>query len=341
MENCTCRWCGYSSSKAELSSDANEEGFWCPDCDGYTYFDQGGDIRRMLLLLESKDDGGNTPSVGKTKLRKRLSPLRYPGGKSKVIDQIYGKLDDARLDTFVELFAGGASLGLSLLEAGKINKLIINDTDVAVSTFWKQVFKSPYTDIVQTLESTPEPTLEDFRKARDVVQDFRENIRNGWISEYNNLGFSYLLLNRLSFGGIGERPICGWSGTNEELRQRWNPAELIKRIHTIRAMEDRIEVTNKDAIGFFTDVAGWLPRDSTVFVDPPYTVAGLRLYKETFAGKHEELAMTLNSFFCSWPGPDIILTYDDCEMIHRLYPYAETSRLQTSWSIGRKGARAS
>ena len=339
METCTCRWCGFSDSRAELGADANEDGFWCPDCDGYTCFDENRDKRRMLLLLESKGEGGILQPAAKTRLRKRLSPLRYPGGKSKVIDQICGKLDGSRLNTFVELFAGGASLGLSLLEAGKINKLILNDADVAVSTFWKQVLKSPYTDIVQTLESTPEPTLEDFRKARDVVQDFRENVRNGWNPEYNNLGFSYLLLNRLSFGGIGETPICGWSGTNEELRQRWNPAELIKRIHIIRAMEDRIEVTNKDAIKFFTDVAGWLPQDSTVFVDPPYTVAGQRLYKETFAGKHEELATVLNCFFCSWPGPDIVLTYDECELIRSLYPYAEISCLQTSWSIGRKGIK--
>lgn len=329
---CTCRWCGLSEEKAVLQEDANESGFWCPDCDGYTYFDETQDNRRMLLLLESRTSGLSAVRPGRTGLKKRMSPLRYPGGKSRAIDQIYTCLDPARLDTFVELFAGGASLGLSLLEAGKIGKLVLNDLDPLVYNFWAVILER--TDELLDMLQGVSPTMQDYWAARERIRNpgAPDSIRT-------ELAFDFLLLNRLSFGGIiTANPICGKNGSDADLRQRWNPDALTQRIEAIRRMRENIQLTRLDARELFLDNSGWLPASCTIFIDPPYTAAGKRLYRKTFSDGHKELAEILNVFHCSWPGPDIIITYDDCPLVRKLYPYATTAYLHTSWSIYRDSA---
>lgn len=321
-----CRWCG-----SDCYDDTDKHGFWCADCDGYTYFDEKDEKKRRLLLLLEDRDNAHAPDTfcQKTSLRKRLSPLRYPGGKSKVIDQIYAYLDNERLDTFVELFAGGASLGLSLLEAGKIQKLVLNDLDKGVSNFWETVFAAP--DKLCEYIGNCKPTMDAYRNAKYHLRTYC--FAGRYSVEY---AYWFLLVNRLSYAGIATaNPICGKNGSDAALLQRWNPDTLIKRILHIATFSDRVEVRWEDAVSFLLDEIGWYPEKATVFIDPPYTRAGKRLYKENFEGKHEELADAVNCFYRSWPGPDIILTYDNSTYVRDLYPDAVVRHLSTCWSLTR------
>lgn len=96
----------------------------------------------MLLILEA--GSGKNPQMKKVPgLRKRVSPLRYPGGKSKLAEYLLMNSQPWQLSTFVEVFAGGASLGLSLLLSGRIKHLILNDEDPDVYAFWKTVLNDP------------------------------------------------------------------------------------------------------------------------------------------------------------------------------------------------------
>ena len=65
------------------------------------------------------------------------SPLRYPGGKSKIaplIRLIMEKAEESR-DIYIEPFAGGAGVALSLLIEGTVDQIVINDYDKAVYSF--------------------------------------------------------------------------------------------------------------------------------------------------------------------------------------------------------------
>ena len=327
-----CPWCGLGDDVMEFEVSADGRHAWCPDCDGHIFLDDvSTDTNRrrprMVLFLESRDRFPSPVDTTNTALRKRLSPLRYPGGKSKVIDQIYTELSPERLDTFVELFAGGASLGLSLLDAGKIDHLVLNDLDPWVSNFWKVV--CTHSDELIELIQGPAPTMKDYFEYRDKMQ----SSPGAWAAA--RYAYEFLVVNRLSFGGVSmANPICGKNATSERLLQRWNPNALTKRIERIATLSDRIAVTKMDAVELFDDDVAWR-RNSTIFVDPPYTVAGKKLYRETFVDRHQELADTLNECFRCFPDPDIIITYDDCEMIRDLYPYAEVKTLRTCWSIQR------
>lgn len=167
-ETLTCQWCGATGSLDDFELDEhNGEGFWCPDCDGFTYYDKTRNhLRRILLILEQKD-GGKADPVPKTPLKKRLSPLRYPGGKSKLIDYLAAQFRKESLKTFVEVFAGGASVGLSLLDAGLTEHLVINDTDPGIYAFWVSVVYHPE-KLLKRL-SGPDPNRAEFRSCQQIL----------------------------------------------------------------------------------------------------------------------------------------------------------------------------
>src|SRR5690606_10696990 len=66
------------------------------------------------------------------------SPLRYPGGKGRVADYFKKIFHDNLLydGTYIEPYAGGASVALSLLFNEYASKIIINDKDIAIYSFW-------------------------------------------------------------------------------------------------------------------------------------------------------------------------------------------------------------
>ena len=105
-----CEYCGYDGDGFE----EGEFGFWCPDCQGFLYKEGKEDYSQTDIILE-KPVSDHRPIIQKSKLKKQLSPLRYPGGKSKMIDHLLPYLKGKKY--FVEAFCGGASFGC-ILEYG-------------------------------------------------------------------------------------------------------------------------------------------------------------------------------------------------------------------------------
>lgn len=322
----TCRWCAETYDDSDFV-DRNETGFWCDRCQGFTFFDsREHEKHRLLLLLEDKQSEEVKP-LGCSSLprfRKQLSPLRYPGGKSKLIDYLYTKLSAEKLDTFVEVFAGGASLGLSLLDAGIIHRLVLNDKDTGVYNLWKTILECPQ-ELTGRLQGAV-PTHRDLAEAKATLA--RGNAPGAV------LAWSFLLANRLSYSGIIKaNPLGGKNGTQEQLLARWNPQKLAERILHIHFMRDRIEVYNEDACSFLADFGYW-NANSTCLVDPPYYVQGPKLYDCFYTKKdHEELAELIQTLYMETPEADIIVTYDNHPRIQELYPLAQSEVISRRYSV--------
>ena len=60
------------------------------------------------------------PKKIKLNFSTQVSPLRWAGGKSKIVGQIFARCQKEKMVSFIEPFAGGASVGLSLLLSGNI-----------------------------------------------------------------------------------------------------------------------------------------------------------------------------------------------------------------------------
>ena len=74
-------------------------------------------------------------------IRRHPSPLRYPGGKQKVANYIKLLWLRNGFDGFeyVEPYAGGASVALTLLYEGYASRIHINDLNRGVYAFWHAV----------------------------------------------------------------------------------------------------------------------------------------------------------------------------------------------------------
>lgn len=323
----TCQWCGEHGPAEEFDLDEqNHEGFWCPSCDGFTYYDDSKNhLRRILLILE-QSNGSTSADVPRTKLRKRLSPLRYPGGKSKLIDYLASQFKRESLETFVEVFAGGASVGLALLDAGLTKQLVINDVDPGIYAFWNQVVNNPE-PLLRRL-SGDAPTLSEFRFMKSVLNDPPK-----WHRQ-EELAWATLICNRLSYSGISKaNAMGGANGSANQLLARWNPAALQKRIRHIHERADRITVSCVDAVELLENSAYW-DEKSTCFIDPPYVMKGKALYRRWYEEEdHEQLAFIIQSLYQGMPGADLVITYDDCPLIREIYPYADVVTIGRRYSV--------
>lgn len=315
----TCRFCEETAPRASdaWQLDKHEQGFWCETCDGYTYFDEDTDNRCFSLILEDKTVGKTPYPAPTLKLSKRLSPYRYPGGKSKVIDYLHSHLQETKSKKLVSPFTGGGSFELSMLESGVVQHLHLNDLDTGVFSFWWTVKHMPY-ELVHRVE-TEQPTHADYFKAQALIKnDYKgaNAIESAWAS---------LLTNRLAYSGISKaNPLGGRSGSKQNLLSRWNPTDLIRKIKKIHAMSDRIEITQKNAVELIEE-AYW-NEESTLFIDPPYVEKGKDLYHCYYQKKdHVELSVLLDSLYHGMPGADVLVTYDFNEWLSNLYEFPEVA----------------
>lgn len=302
----TCQFCGYSSDDIyDFEADYKmNQGFWCPDCDGFTYYQQNpSNQHSFLLFLENKNEISTEKCNSKIKFHSHVSPLRYPGGKSKVIPQIYEKCNKNHLENFVEPYAGGASVGISLLLSGLVKSLYLNDLDFGVYSLFEVIKIDP--ESLCTKIKAFIPNQEAFYKAKEVISS---NYKDCDILE---AAWNLFIVNRLAFSGISK------ANCMSNPSARWNPDALIKRISAIHNISDHIFVSNENAIDFIEEKY-WL-YNATILIDPPYYFKG----KDLYHCYYEKLAFLLDNLYKGMPGADMIVTYDMAEQIKSIYDYPD------------------
>lgn len=261
------------------------------------------------------------------------SPLRYPGGKaslSAVLETII-YANGLQGCTYVEPFAGGAGAGLKLLCEGHVDRIIINDLDRAVYSFWNSVMRRPR-ELAERIHSVP-LTIREWRRQREI---YRTPGRRRQI----DLGFAAFYLNRCNRSGIimNGGPIGGIEQDGKwTLEARFNRDALAARVEEIAEYGDRITILCEDAtalIGHLDEFA----RDERLFVyaDPPYYVKGRELYLNHYTDDdHMRLAETLRvQSSLTW-----VLTYDDAPRIRQLYKGMQIARYDLRYSAHLSSAK--
>ncbi len=67
------------------------------------------------------------------------TPLRYPGGKARLGPWIAWLMRHNEISggTYAEAYAGGAGAAMYLLLNRYVDKIVINDLDPSIKSFWK------------------------------------------------------------------------------------------------------------------------------------------------------------------------------------------------------------
>ncbi|REK65686.1 MAG: DNA methyltransferase [Cohnella sp.] len=239
-----------------------------------------------------------------------ISPLRYPGGKSVLSNFIKLLVRENKLldGVYVEPFAGGAGVALSLLFNEYMSRIIINDLNPSIYAFWYSVLN--YTqDLCDLIEST-EVTIEEWQNQKMIQLN-----ENATILE---LGFSTFFLNRTNRSGIINGGVIG--GIEQQgkwkIDARYNKKDLISRIRRIARYKDRISLYNYDALKLIQEEVPNLPEKTLVYLDPPYYKKGQDLYQNHLNhDDHEKLAEFMkNNCDKYW-----LITYDNIGSIKEMY----------------------
>lgn len=256
------------------------------------------------------------------------SPLRYPGGKSKLAPFIRSIIETQKTSniTYMEPFAGGAGVALDLLFNKTVNQIVLNDSDKAIYSFWRAVKESPQA-IIDRIQSTP-LTIEEWQrqKERYLTQNKVYSI---------DLGFSAFYLNRTNYSGIlTANPIGGHKQKGKYLLDaRYHRTKLIRRIEAISEYRSQIAVYNKDIQQFIRHIIPRYPTSAFIYFDPPYYVKGQQLYKNALSSSdHTKIAASImDAVNIPW-----VMTYDDVPELRKIYAKFPQATYTLNYSAANK-----
>jgi len=213
---------------------------------------------------------------------------------------------------FIEPFAGGASVGIQLLADGSISRLILNDLDDLVFSFWQTAaFDSQW--LIESMWNL-EITLEEWERMK------------GWHpTAARDKALKCLFLNRTSFSGILNQKAGPIGGKKQQsdypIYCRFCKATIQHRLKRIEALGSSggIEaIWNYDWKDCVESAKGLAhnPREGLAFYfDPPFFAKAVNLYRHSFNEKqHTLLSQYLQTLDASW-----VLSYDDHPRIRDLY----------------------
>lgn len=237
------------------------------------------------------------------------SPFRYPGGKTWLVPRIRQWLTSlyARPTVFVEPFAGGGIIGLTVAFEHLAERVVLVELDEQVAAVWQTILGGDADWLAERILS--------FQLTYDNVRATLAK-HDGGIRER---AFRAILKNRTFHGGIMApgASLIKHGENGKGLKSRWYAETLASRITAIGRIRERFTFVCGDGIEVMRKYAR--RKRAAFFIDPPYTVggthgkrAGTRLYS------HHELDHEQVFASAERVAGDVLLTYDDAPHVREL-----------------------
>lgn len=229
------------------------------------------------------------------------SPFRYPGGKTWLIPTVREWLRQDNIEkSLIEPFAGGGIVSLTAAFENLADQITMVELDEEVAAVWEIILNGKNEWLANRILT--------FELSHDNVNKELSNPNK----EIKDVAFCTILKNRVFHGGI----IAKGSGmlkngeNGKGIASRWYAKTLADRIRAINFIKHKIQFIQTDAFKVIEQNSG--NKNAYFFIDPPYTIAGKRLYTY-FDIDHEQLF-----YLTSKIQGKFMLTYDDTEEIRAL-----------------------
>ena len=257
-----------------------------------------------------------------------LSPLRYPGGKSRLSRHIKRILEENELlgCTYIEPFAGGAGVACRLLINDYVNNIIINDVNTLVYSFWRSVLD--HTDELCKLVNDVIVDMDEWYRQKSIQLDV---INHSTLE----LGFAAFFLNRVNRSGIINGGVIGGKTQNGiyKMDARFGKPNLVARIKKIASLKSKVNVYNQDVFDFIDTTIQTVKSNAFVYFDPPYYTQGDTLYENNFKkDDHARLAISIKQ---KTPLPWMV-SYDNVAEICSLYSECHCEVMDITYTAQKK-----
>jgi DNA adenine methylase len=230
------------------------------------------------------------------------SPFRYPGGKTWLIPVVrkWLRQDGKLVERLFEPFVGGGIVSLTAAFERMAENIYMYEIDEEISAVWYSILNGKnkwLADKILTFNLTSENIKTELNNSKKEQQD---------------IAFCTILKNRVNHGGILAKGsgMIKMGENGKGITSRWYPRTLHDRIVAIGYYKEKMFFKTKDAFEVLEQNKD--DENAYFFIDPPYTVAGKRLYTH-FDIDHEKLFILIAKLKGKY-----MLTYDNTPEIHRL-----------------------
>ena len=229
------------------------------------------------------------------------SPFRYPGGKTWLVPTArkwFSQFDAKSI--LIEPFCGGGIISLTAIFESFVNQSVMIELDSEVASVWQTILSEDYLWLTEQILN--------FDMNNSNLIEAISNANKGKKEQ----AFATILRNRTLHGGI----LAQGSGmvkngeAGKGLKSRWYPDTLAFRIKNIHQHSNKIVFIQGD--GFNSIKQNMDNELACFFIDPPYTVAGKRLYNH-YDIDHEKLFQ-----YASEIQGHFLMSYDDTEEVRNL-----------------------
>ncbi|MEH1966162.1 DNA adenine methylase [Nostoc sp.] len=245
------------------------------------------------------------------------SPLRYPGGKSKAINQIVEYLPES-FSEFREPFVGGGSVFIYLRQKFPHSKIWINDLNRELFLFWKFA-QSDISQLVQEIRHIKV-------KYTDGKSLFTE-LTSVDVNDLSDLerAVRFFVLNRITFSGTVESG--GFSEQAFHKRFTDSSIERLEKLENI--ISENVQITNLD----YSHLLKSEGEDVFLFLDPPYfSATKSKLYGKDgdlhTSFEHQRFAKILQQCHHRW-----LITYDNSPQIRENFQWANISEWELQYGM--------
>lgn len=244
------------------------------------------------------------------------SPLRYPGGKSRLAPFIGELILNENIKEFREPMVGGGSVFLYIHTLLPDIKYSIGDIDPDVANFWLTL-RDQSNDLIGFI-STNKNNLIDVK----TIKEFK------WKEDVVSQAAKFYIYNRTSFSGLTYQ-----GGLSEDAIKERFTAKSISQLRQVSEVIQNIDIRCED---YCRSLMGE-GKGVLLYLDPPYfNNPKSNLYKTHKDFDHNTLAIELRICKHKW-----ILSYDNAEKIVNLYKQYNILPVKVQYGMDNIGGRKS
>jgi DNA adenine methylase len=194
-------------------------------------------------------------TTGEFKRLSRVSPLRYPGAKTKAIGLITQYLPDSLPKKIVSPFIGGASLEIAWANNLDVEEVVCGDIFHPLVNFWNHILNEPG-KLADELEKF-QLGDHNYRIYKQILKDWYEDPSKNKLTDLQAAAHFYYNM-QLSYGPM----FLGWTSPGKPTTPE-EYSRTIKRIREFKCPKLKVESLS------FEKTLEKYP-DHFVYADPPY-----------------------------------------------------------------------
>lgn len=188
------------------------------------------------------------------------TPLRYPGGKSRAVQKLFGFVPENKYNELREPFLGGGSFAIEWTKRYPGTKVWVNDLYEPLVNFWQQLQKNGI-EMRNELNQLKHRHI-DHESARSLFKDSKDYLNSG--KDNFHRAVSFYVINKCSFSGLTESSSFSKQASDSNFSFRG-----IDKLPGYSELIKDWEITNLSYDSLMTED----PLDKVfMYLDPPYDI---------------------------------------------------------------------